>query len=489
MLLLLLFVLIIAIVRISSYQNRCRYNIKNDRITMKYSTTIKNNNDNNDSIEDINMMEWAALVEAEKEQKDAFEEAIRIKLKEWKDLKDSGMLNKLAEDPDMYDDTDNNAIRLPSSNTDKSDEIDNKSVTYFQEKYNNIISKKRSTLKASLLSTTKSSSLPLSLYQLLNEMKDKEQYDTILIQNIIISLVKNDDTNYSISAINLYKKFLNENIVDNNSPRFLMSVVLACFLSNNVKNGDIIMNNLINDNIYKIDDFLPAIVCRAIGDCHDNNSIIKSISSSSSTNDSKKSSLGRLLSKKRDNDIVKVRAKDSDTTTTMDPEEAKAKQSHRVSVLTELKTNIRKYPVDEVNKVVRMLGRYQYIDEVFSLIDVMNTNINTNANEETYEFLTNSLVYTVDETAKASAMTELPNVSNAPEILFAGRSNVGKSSLVNFLVNRKALASTSATPGHTRQFHFFHINKNYENVPSFYFVDVPGLGYAEAEDGQKDSWR
>jgi len=458
-------VLLMIVVRISSYSNINR----KISINKKYINSIKYSI-NNDNI-DININEWNALLEAEKDQKDVFEEAIRNKLKEWKELKDAGVLDKLAEDPDMYDDVNNNnAIRLPSSSSsDNSDEVDNKSITYFQEKYNSIISKKKLTSKQPS-SSSKPSSISLSLYQLLNEMKDKEQYNTMLIQSIILSLAKNDDASYSIAAINLYKKFLNENIIDNSTPRYLMSVVLACFLSNNIKNGDAIMNNLINDNIYSTDDFLPSLVCRAIADCH-------SESNKSSSNSSKKSSLAKLLSKKKEAAVP------------IDPEVSKAQQAHRVSVLNELKTNIKKYPIDELNKVVRMLGRYQYIDDVFSFIDVMNSNPSTNANDETYEFLTNSLVYTVDETAKASSMTELPTISNAPEILFAGRSNVGKSSLVNFLVNRKALASTSATPGHTKQFHFFHINQDYENVPSFYFVDVPGLGYAEAEDGQKDSWR
>ena len=180
--------------------------------------------------------------------------------------------------------------------------------------------------------------------------------------------------------------------------------------------------------------------------------------------------------------------RDSTNTNNIDPEILKEKQSQRVIIIDKLKAGIKKYPIDEINMVIRMLGRYQYIDDIFSIIDTMNDQ-KYYPNDETYEFLTNSLVYTVDEIAKSTSMTELPSSKNAPEILFAGRSNVGKSSLVNFLVNRKALASTSATPGHTKQFHFFHINKDYQNIPSFYFVDVPGLGYAEAEEGQKDSWR
>ncbi|HAO22991.1 MAG TPA: ribosome biogenesis GTP-binding protein YsxC, partial [Desulfobacteraceae bacterium] len=60
-----------------------------------------------------------------------------------------------------------------------------------------------------------------------------------------------------------------------------------------------------------------------------------------------------------------------------------------------------------------------------------------------------------------------------PEIAFAGRSNAGKSSLINALVNRKNLAKTSSTPGKTRLINFFTINN------AVYFVDLPGYGYAK----------
>ena len=58
-----------------------------------------------------------------------------------------------------------------------------------------------------------------------------------------------------------------------------------------------------------------------------------------------------------------------------------------------------------------------------------------------------------------------------PEVAFAGRSNVGKSSLINRLVQRKALARTSSTPGKTQQLNYYHING------AFYLVDLPGYGY------------
>lgn len=69
-----------------------------------------------------------------------------------------------------------------------------------------------------------------------------------------------------------------------------------------------------------------------------------------------------------------------------------------------------------------------------------------------------------------------------PEIALAGRSNVGKSSLINTLVNRKALARTSGTPGKTRTINFYNIND------SIYFVDLPGYGYAKVSKEEKVKW-
>lgn len=71
---------------------------------------------------------------------------------------------------------------------------------------------------------------------------------------------------------------------------------------------------------------------------------------------------------------------------------------------------------------------------------------------------------------------------NYPEIAFVGKSNVGKSSLINTLTNRKKLAKVSNTPGKTRLINFFIINN------SIYFVDLPGYGYAKVSKKEKISW-
>ena len=68
-----------------------------------------------------------------------------------------------------------------------------------------------------------------------------------------------------------------------------------------------------------------------------------------------------------------------------------------------------------------------------------------------------------------------------PEIAIAGKSNVGKSSFINFIVNNKSIAKTSSTPGKTRLLNYFEINKG-----QFMFVDLPGYGYANYDDLGKD---
>lgn len=77
--------------------------------------------------------------------------------------------------------------------------------------------------------------------------------------------------------------------------------------------------------------------------------------------------------------------------------------------------------------------------------------------------------------------SKLP-VNSRPEVAFAGKSNVGKSSLINALMNRKSLARTSSQPGKTQTINFYNVND------SIYFVDLPGYGYAQANEHVKAQW-
>lgn len=80
----------------------------------------------------------------------------------------------------------------------------------------------------------------------------------------------------------------------------------------------------------------------------------------------------------------------------------------------------------------------------------------------------------------AGKANQLP-ISDLPEIVFSGKSNVGKSSLINKLVNRKALARVSATPGKTGTINFYRLNE-------CRLVDLPGYGYAKVSKGEKQRW-
>ena len=90
-------------------------------------------------------------------------------------------------------------------------------------------------------------------------------------------------------------------------------------------------------------------------------------------------------------------------------------------------------------------------------------------------------IKTADFITSAVRPSQYP-VSGTPEIAFIGRSNVGKSSLINTLVERKRLARTSSTPGRTQLINFFLINERMT------FVDLPGYGYAKVPESVRKNW-
>ena len=91
------------------------------------------------------------------------------------------------------------------------------------------------------------------------------------------------------------------------------------------------------------------------------------------------------------------------------------------------------------------------------------------------------IVNNVELEIVAVAPSGYPN-SGLPEIAFVGRSNVGKSSLINCMINRKSLARTSQTPGKTRTINFYNVED------MVYFVDLPGYGYAKAPRSEIQKW-
>lgn len=95
--------------------------------------------------------------------------------------------------------------------------------------------------------------------------------------------------------------------------------------------------------------------------------------------------------------------------------------------------------------------------------------------------ITKYIIKSVELETVCGITSTLPD-NALPEIAFAGKSNVGKSSLINGLIQRKALARTSAQPGKTQTINFYNVNKN------IYFVDLPGYGYARANEAVKAEW-
>jgi ribosome biogenesis GTP-binding protein YsxC/EngB len=91
-------------------------------------------------------------------------------------------------------------------------------------------------------------------------------------------------------------------------------------------------------------------------------------------------------------------------------------------------------------------------------------------------------IHSAEFLLSASTKRQFP-AETLPEIAFAGRSNVGKSTLINSLLNRKKLVKTSATPGKTQLINFFKVNNK------FYFVDLPGYGYAKVPESVRRKWK
>ena len=91
------------------------------------------------------------------------------------------------------------------------------------------------------------------------------------------------------------------------------------------------------------------------------------------------------------------------------------------------------------------------------------------------------IIKTVNLETVCGITSTLPK-NTKPEFAFAGKSNVGKSSLINALMNRKSYARTSAQPGKTQTINYYNIND------TFYFVDLPGYGYAKVSQSVKEKW-
>ncbi|GAX23614.1 hypothetical protein FisN_12Hh186 [Fistulifera solaris] len=139
---------------------------------------------------------------------------------------------------------------------------------------------------------------------------------------------------------------------------------------------------------------------------------------------------------------------------------------------------------------------------VYAVLNAINAFPPMNS-DTVYEQLSNALIRRVVFVTGAVDMQKCPPADRG-EVAFIGRSNVGKSSLVNMVTNRKSLAFVSKRPGKTQQFNFFAVNdkagvekeikygdlvEGEKDADSFYMVDLPGFGYAKVPDSQKQKWK
>lgn len=409
---------------------------------------------------------------------------------------------------------------LYNSFTSKESVITGSVVKYLKAKYD-------------LLASNSTAGTALSMTSLLNEVKDKKVYDNLLIENIILFIAKTKSSASIISSFKTYYRLvIKDQLLSPSSSQFFIQLVNTCYVNNLEDTANVLANILLEDKQANSFDFFVGKLCLEIQRSSSASSLSPSTSSSSplsppssspsiteltshlsesvSRNDHdtsvKEQGNERNQGKKRKMHPTKQSALPTSSSSVVGNELSStdtarvqliSPSSYKVSplsttcheLLSTFYINMKQYSIQEINTVLRILGKTRQIQEIFNLFQHMKS-LEIQPNEESYEFLSTALVVSVHEECQSSSMRDLPSIDmKRPEIVFAGRSNVGKSSLVNFLVNRKTLASTSPTPGHTTQFHFFSVNQDRKDLPSFRLVDVPGLGYAEAEGSTQDSWR
>jgi len=138
------------------------------------------------------------------------------------------------------------------------------------------------------------------------------------------------------------------------------------------------------------------------------------------------------------------------------------------------------------NELLAACGRAQAVAEGFIVLEWMES-MRIPKDKFTYEYIGFNVVRKTSLLKRVWALPLMPN-EGPPEVVFAGRSNVGKSSLVNMLLNNNTLAPTSQRPGKTKTIDFFDVNANHPTLPQFRLVDVPGLGFARVSRDMRQRW-
>lgn len=164
-------------------------------------------------------------------------------------------------------------------------------------------------------------------------------------------------------------------------------------------------------------------------------------------------------------------------------------------------------PLETLTELVRACGKARCLPGVYLLLDCLalaapersapaegdakrGSEPLALAESELMQALANAFVHEVRFVTGGVSMDTLPQ-SDLLEAAFVGRSNVGKSSLVNMLLGRRGVAYTSKTPGKTQQYNFFAVNpqREQDEPGHFHLVDMPGLGFARVPAKQRAAWR
>jgi len=430
------------------------------------------------------------LDESYRKDKQEYDDLFRAKLDEWKELKRLGLLDRLSgaiceEDVTELDEevSKRRLRRLRHAEKATVEEVSSAAAA--------AAAMGAHELRAKYLLTKNSSQ---GLYSLLNEIKDKSLIETMslsvddsvheedaihIMEQIMMSIARLDSPHHPVSALKLYLDFIRKGTIDPDrvDSLFLSQYVLQLYTSNLLSAADQCRDLLRLSPVVDVDcmadrRLLTGYICASI---HQRASQL-------------------LTANKNKADKLQL-------------------EQHLLSTieaqLQHLYGDLRAYPVSEINAVIRVLAKYKLIDRIFSLLSKMRAS-GVRPNSESLEFLANALVGSVEKGRTASSMRDLPEpLAAVPEIVFVGRSNVGKSSLVNCVLNRKvslilplwlclsstdliqhtfllqALASTSSVPGHTKLFHFFAVNADHPTLPAFRLVDVPGETDLDSDvDGQ-----